>query len=314
EVYYEALRKHLEISTCPVLNDNGEIADVVHFIRDITKRKLVEEGRRRTDVQLRDALRFNQEVISNASVGIIVYDRQFRYIEWNAFMENITGMKKKDVIGKNALEVFPHVLEQGIDKLLKQALNGETVSSDDIQYRCPQTEKTGWVINTYTPHRNSTGLIIGVIGIVRDITERKLTEEAVRENNELYQALFNRACDAIFLMENDCFIDCNERTLKMFGVAREQIIGQSPVRFSPEFQPDGRPSTEKAMEKINAAYAGEPQFFEWTHSRFDGAPFDTEVSLGLIKVGGRPFIQAIVRDISERKQKQEQLHQTAAEN
>jgi PAS domain S-box-containing protein len=113
-------------------------------------------------------------------------------------------------------------------------------------------------------------------------------------------------------MENDCFIDCNERTLKMFGVAREQIVGQSPVRFSPELQPDGRPSTEKAMEKINAAYAGEPQFFEWTHTRFDGTPFDTEVSLGLIKVGGRPLIQAIVRDISERKQKQEQLHQTAS--
>ena len=50
----------------PVFGDNGEVIEAVHFIRDITERKLMEEGRRKADAQLRDALRFNQEVISNA--------------------------------------------------------------------------------------------------------------------------------------------------------------------------------------------------------------------------------------------------------
>jgi PAS domain S-box-containing protein len=239
EIYYEALRKHLEISTCPVLGDNGEITEVVHFIRDITRRKLMEEGRRRTDIQLRDALRFNQEVISNASVGVIVYDEQLRYAEWNAFMEEMTGMKKKDVIGKNALEIFPHVLENGIDKLLQQALAGETVSSPDIEYRCPETGKTGWAVNTYTPHRNSTGRIIGVIGIIRNITERKRTE-AFLENNEIrFRELFENMSSAVavYKAENEgddfIFVDCNKILLDIEKINKEQVIGRRITEVFP---------------------------------------------------------------------------------
>ncbi|MFA5293499.1 MAG: PAS domain-containing protein [Phycisphaerae bacterium] len=157
EVYYEALRKHLEISTHPVFDDDGKIIETVHFIRDITRRKLMEELRRKSSTQLQDALRFNQEIITNASVGVVVYDTQLRYLEWNAFMENMTAMKKEEVVGRNALELFPHLREQGIHKLLLRALAGEKVSTPDAVYRCPKTGKTGWIISAYTPHRNSSG-------------------------------------------------------------------------------------------------------------------------------------------------------------
>jgi PAS domain S-box-containing protein len=239
EIYYEALRKHLEISTYPVLDDKGEVAETVHFIRDITKRKLMEEGRRRTDVQLRDSLRFTQEVISSASVGVVVYDTQLRYVEWNTFMEKMTGMKKKDVVGKNALEIFPHLREQGVDKLLGRALAGETVSSPDVAYRCPQTGKTGWVISTYTPHHNSTGRIIGVIGIVRDITERRQTEEFLKNNEIRFRELFENMSSAVAVYdaENDgdnfIFKDCNWTLLDIERINKEQVIGRRVTEVFP---------------------------------------------------------------------------------
>ena len=126
--------------------------------------------------------------------------------------------------------------------------------------------------------------------------------QQLSERELWFRTLFNSAHDAIFMMDGDKFIDCNEATLQIFNCTREQIIGQTPLKFSPEFQADGSTSYKVALRKINSAIKGVPQTFEWTHIRSDGTPFDAEVSLNRVQLDSEVFLQAIVRDITARKQ------------
>src|SRR5690606_12783158 len=144
-----------------------------------------------------------------------------------------------------------------------------------------------------------------------DLEALHRVEETLRKNEFRLRTLFNTAHDAIFTMDYKTFTDCNDATLRIFQCKKDDIVGQTPYRFSPSHQPDGRTSEEAAMDKINAVLQGEPQFFEWTHIRLDGTPFQAEVSLNRLDLEGDVQILAIVRDISKRKQTEQENQRLA---
>ena len=139
----------------------------------------------------------------------------------------------------------------------------------------------------------------------RNILKQTLVD--LKTSEEKYKALFSKANDAIFLMDHGTFQDCNDKTLEMFGCKREEIIGQPPYKFSPRTQPDGKNSKEKALHMIEQCYQGKPQRFYWMHSKMDGTLFDAEVSLNVVRIENSPYIQAIVRNISERVRAEKEM-------
>ncbi len=151
-------------------------------------------------------------------------------------------------------------------------------------------------------------LSFGVFRFNGEVAARQRGTEALRESEERFRMLFENASDAIFILQGERFVDCNARALVMFGCAsREQFVGHPPYEFSPPLQPDGRDSRESAIEKITAAMAGQPQVFEWMHTKLDGSPFPAEVSLNKVEMREKVLLQAFVRDITERKQADDAL-------
>ena len=131
----------------------------------------------------------------------------------------------------------------------------------------------------------------------------------IKHNEVKFKTLFESANDAILLLNNDTLIDCNEKTLEIFACSRNEILNQKLYKFSPLNQPDGNNSKEIFREKIKAALDDFPQFFEWRHKKADGALFDTEVSLNRIVLENHVMLQAIIRDITDKKLKESTIRE-----
>ena len=166
------------------------------LLSDITARKQAERA-------LRESEQFNREVIASAREGVVVYDRQLRYQVWNRFMEEMTGVSASEALGKQGCDFFPHIREQKIDLMIGRALAGEVVHTPDTHFHVPSTGKSGWVSNVFGPHLGANGEIVGAIGIIADITERKRVERALRDSEQRYREFIARSVEAVWRIELD---------------------------------------------------------------------------------------------------------------
>jgi PAS domain S-box-containing protein len=140
----------------------------------------------------------------------------------------------------------------------------------------------------------------------------KQAEEALRVSEEKYRTLYNFSRDAIMILIPDkVFVSGNPACVKMFGCRNEgEFISLTPAALSPEYQPDGVLSVEKAQKMISIAMEQGSHFFEWKHKRVNREEFDAAVLLTRMKLYGEKILQATVRDITERKKLEAQFRQS----
>jgi diguanylate cyclase (GGDEF)-like protein/PAS domain S-box-containing protein len=148
-----------------------------------------------------------------------------------------------------------------------------------------------------------------------DITVRKQAEEALRHSEAKFRTLYDSTGDAVMLLDETGFFDCNKATLEIFGCAtRDQLCSRHPADLSPPVQPCGTNSMALANQRIATAMENGSQHFEWAHKRADtGEVFSADVLLTAMELEGKQVIQAVVRDITERKRAEEERERLLSE-
>jgi PAS domain S-box-containing protein len=264
---------------------------------DITERVRAEEA-------LRDANQFNINIVSQAGEGIIVYDRELRYVAWNRFMERMTGALAEDVLGKKALDLFPHLSETGVDNLLKRALNGETVTSPDIPFYSIFADHKGWVVGTYAPHKNANGEIIGVIATLRDITELKQEQEELQNSLKFLEALIETIPSPIFFKDKQGrYLGCNDAfAQQIVGMHKGDIIGKSVFELPKAIPPDLADRYDEQDQKL--CQESGIQMYETQVQCSDGERREFYFTKATFKnhVGEVAGIVGIMLDVTKRRQ------------
>ncbi len=287
----------LEGSVRFLLDDAGNSTGMLYCARDLSERKRAETTQRQYE-----------HIVRSATDMLALIDENFVYLTANAAYNQafadaggtVADRRVVDLVGETtfATVVRPHA---------ERCLAGESTRYQRW-FDLPNTRRR-YMDVAYSPYRAGGTKVVGFVVTARDITDLKQAEEQLRESEEKYRSLFESSRDAIMTLAPPSWdlTSGNPAMIRMFKAPDEaDFVSRPPWEYSPEHQPDGRPSADKAKEMIETAMREGSHYFEWTHRRRTGAVFPATVLLTRVEIAGEPMLQATVRDITEIKRAEDE--------
>lgn len=292
EFYYESYDKWLEISAYP-LEDGISI-----FYNDITEHKKSEES-------IIEQYHFLQYLINTIPYPVFYKDINYAYIGCNKAFEDFIGLSKDDIIGKTVYEVTTKELADKYHKKDKKLFENPGSQSYEapVQYA---DHSRHIVLFKKTTFNDNQGNIAGLIGVMVDITQRKLAENALRESEEKFRVLADNAPVSIIVYQDNKTLYANEYAVKISEYSKEELYA---MNFWDGFHPDD----QKMLKDLGQARLyGEkvPNTYEVKYVTKSGNVRYLVISAGNIIYGGKPAVLAILIDVTEDKKVEFKLRQS----
>ncbi|HWC66023.1 MAG TPA: EAL domain-containing protein, partial [Thermoanaerobaculia bacterium] len=237
--------------------------------------------------------------------GLLITDQDDRILFANERMAAIAGRAVPEMVGRAASELFLAPK----DWSALEARNRRRMRGHSERYEVEMRRKDGGVffaeVNAI-PFRNAEGEIVGTLGAITDITERKRAEDSLRRSAREYRDLFESANDAILILrpESQMILEANRKACETYGLPREQIVGMSLKNFTRDV-----PRSEEQIRRILREGASEN--LETVHFHRDGTPIDLLVSSSVVEYRGESAILSVCRDITESKRAKQEIERLA---
>lgn len=253
-------------------------------------------GHGNTEDALYESERKYRSIFEHAPLGILHFDRNGTITACNDNFVKIIGSSKKDVVGLH----MPGLPDNRVVDAVARTLHG-AVASFEADYHSTTAHKVTPVNVVFSPVFSKTGAVEGGIGIVQDVTERRLYEETVALNEERFRTLTETTATAIFVYSNDRFVYVNKASQDLTGYSADELLS---MRFWDVVHPQ-----YKALirERGMARQRGEdvPVRYEFKIVRKDGSERWIDFTSGKIPWQGTTAAIASAFDITERKEAEE---------
>ena len=281
--------------------ENSVVEQADKLYGEIAERRRAEEVLQRSEANFRGLL-------ESAPDGMLIVNADHEILMVNEQLERMFGYDRAEILGRYVETLIPHRYPQHRELSKGYIGNPRRRMMQGVELCALRKDESEFPVEiSLSPLETPEGVIVSAA--VRDITERKRGEEAVRASEEKFRLLFNAAHDPNLLLDDaGRFIDCNEAAVQILGAAsKQQVLMRHPAAFSPERQPDGELSSDKGKQLISTAFERGNLQFEWVHRRLDGTDFIADVTLTVIPMDGKEVQLVHWHDITERKRAEDEI-------
>jgi PAS domain S-box-containing protein len=279
----------------PTVFDDGR-KGVSVILEDITKSKQAEKEIRESEDRYRKLVEISPDAVIIHQEGKIIYLNP-------AAFRLLGASSSDDIIGKKILDYIHPYFRDAVMKNIEKDLGGDITPPIELQML--RVDGTSVIVEGRGVKTNIAGKPAVQVAL-RDITESKRSEEALRESEEKYRTLIERANDGICVVQDKIVKMCNDYITKFWGGSAEEILGRS---FTDFIHPD---ALSEVLDRYNRRMTGEtpPTIYESILKRKDGSRFYAELNAGIVSYEGMPANLIIIRDINERKKVEETLRES----
>jgi len=280
------------------------LSPVLYFFLFRPLVSLVEERRKAQMALVRERNRL-RKYLDVAGVIVVVLDREGAVELINRKGCEVLGYRESEILGRNWFSSFlPERAKSETNMVFSMLMTSASEDEDsEGYYENPVLTRSGGerTILWHNSVLREGGRAIGTLSSGEDITERKLTEKALKESEARYRLVHNTAFDGIIIADSgDRIIDCNDSAARIFGYPRAALIGKPVSTIMPERYREAHGEGLKRFLETGESRA-QGQIAEYEGLRSTGEVFPLELALNNFTLGGAVHFTAMIRDITDRK-------------